>query len=110
MKSDQLYIAHILESAAKIAEYARCGEEEFLQSGIAADAILRNLQTLAESTKRLSDEFKAARPELPWREIAGIRNILVHDYLKISMEKIWELASEAVPELAQRLTEGTQEK
>jgi len=54
-------------------------------------AVLRELQTLAESTERLSEEFKSRHPQIPWRNIAGFRNILVHDYLGIKLDRVWEI-------------------
>ncbi len=53
--------------------------------------MLRELQTLAESTERLSEEFKSRHPQIPWRNIAGFRNILVHDYLGIKLDRVWEI-------------------
>ena len=52
---------------------------------------VEGMQTLAESTERLSEEFKSRHPQIPWRNIAGFRNILVHDYLGIKLQRIWEI-------------------
>ena len=61
--------------------------------------MLRNLQTLAESTQRLSEELKAAHPEIEWHRIAAFRNVLVHDYLGVDVERVWEITQRDVPEL-----------
>jgi uncharacterized protein with HEPN domain len=61
--------------------------------------VLRNLQTLAESTQRLSEESKATHPEIEWHRIAAFRNVLVHDYLGIDVERVWEITQRDVPEL-----------
>lgn len=63
------------------------------------DAVLRNLQVLAESTQRLSEEFKSRHPEIEWYKIAGLRNILVHDYLGIDLETVWSVVAASLPEL-----------
>jgi uncharacterized protein with HEPN domain len=63
------------------------------------DAVLRNLQTMSESTQRLSDALKAAHPEIEWRRIAAFRNVLVHDYLGIDLETVWEIVRRDVPQL-----------
>ncbi len=63
------------------------------------DAVLRNLQVLAESTQRLSEEFKSRHPEIEWYKIAGLRNILVHDYLGIDIETVWATVSGKLLEL-----------
>ena len=64
------------------------------------DATIRRLQTLAESTQRLSDELKAEATEIDWRGISGLRNILVHDYLGgIDLDIIWDVIKRDLPEL-----------
>lgn len=69
-----------------------------------SDAVLRNLQTLAESTQRLSEARKAAHPQIEWRAIAAFRNILAHDYLGINLEWVWETIVQDLPLLEQHIT------
>ena len=64
---------------------------------------MRNLQTLAESTQRLSEELRAAHPAVDWRGIAGFRNILVHNYLGINLIRVWEIVENDVPALKQKI-------
>jgi uncharacterized protein with HEPN domain len=99
VKDDRLYLLHISESLERIEEYAVEGKEAFLADRKTQDAILRNLQTLAESCQRLSEPLKASRPEIDWRGIAGLRNILVHDYLGISLPRVWEIVEMFLPDL-----------
>ena len=80
-KDDTVYLRHILECIRRIAEDTQEGRERFLASHTLQDAVLRNLQVLAESTQRLSDAIKATQPGIEWRTIAAFRNILVHNYL-----------------------------
>jgi len=75
----QAYAQHILDSIAKIRRIQERGD--LTKDEILYDAALRNLQTLSEATQRLPDEHKSQYPEIPWREISGFRNILVHNYL-----------------------------
>lgn len=91
MKDDKLYLLHISECLDRIDLYVSEGEEQFMKDTKTQDAVLRNLQVMAESTQRLSSELKLAHPEVDWRGIAGFRNILVHDYLGISLTRIWEI-------------------
>jgi uncharacterized protein with HEPN domain len=65
------------------------GGEVFFRDRKTQSAVLRELQTLSESTQKLSDEFKEKHPEVPWQNIAGFRNILVHGYLGIKMDRVW---------------------
>ncbi|MEN6338264.1 MAG: DUF86 domain-containing protein [Phycisphaerales bacterium] len=99
MKDDRVYLRHILECIRRIEEDTAGGKDVFFASRTSQDAVLRNLQTLAESTQRLSEELKMRHPQVEWRRIAAFRNILVHDYLGIDMERIWEIAQRDVPTL-----------
>ncbi len=60
-----------------------------MESELVQDAVVRNLQTMAESSQRLSDEIKDTQPQIDWRAIAGFRNVLAHDYLGLDLETIW---------------------
>ena len=101
MKDDTVYLQHILECISRIEEDVADGKEQFLSSHTLQDAVLRNLQTMAESAQRLSDNAKAAHPEVEWQRIAAFRNVLVHDYLGIDMERIWDITQRDVPKLKQ---------
>ena len=83
MKDDRVYLKYILECIRRIEHHRRAGRRKFFSSTTLQDAVLRNLQTMAESTQRLSDDCKATQPQIPWTEIAGFRNVLVHNYLEI---------------------------
>ena len=78
-KSWQIYALHILDVGAKIERIQARGD--ITQDEVLYDAMLRNLQTLSEATQMLPDSLKSASPNVPWREVSGFRNILVHNYL-----------------------------
>jgi uncharacterized protein with HEPN domain len=100
MKDDRLYLIHLSESIAKIESYTKGLDfASFMQNTLVQDAVLRNLQVLAESTQRLSEDFKKLHPEIEWYKIAGLRNILVHDYLGIDLETVWTVVTDKLPEL-----------
>ena len=80
MRDDRLYVDYVLQ-----------------------DAVLRILQTLAESTQRIGDRLKALHPEVDWRAIAGFRNVLVHDYLGINLVRVWEIVSVHLPVLGTQM-------
>lgn len=73
------------------------GKDAFFSSRTLQDAVLRNLQTLAESTQRLSEHLKEEHPQIEWRRIAAFHNVLVHDYLGIDIRRIWEITRRDVP-------------
>jgi len=105
MKEDRVYLLHILECIRRIEEDTADGKDAFLASHTPQDAVLRNLQTLAESTQRLSEATKARHPEIEWVRIVAFRNVLVHDYLGVDVERIWEIAPRDVTELKRTVTE-----
>jgi uncharacterized protein with HEPN domain len=81
MKNDRIYLDHILECIGWIESFTAEGRDAFFKDRKTQSAVLRELQTLAESTQRLSDEFKGQYPNIPWQNMAGFRNVIVHDYL-----------------------------
>ena len=101
MKDDRVYLRHVRECIRRIEENVADGKDRFLKSHTLQDAVLRNLQTMAESTQRVSEELKTVHPEVEWRRIAAFRNVLVHDYLGIDVERVWEITQRDVPELKQ---------
>ena len=74
---DAFYLTHMLECIAAIESYRVAGDFESDERTL--DAVLRRLQILTESSMRISGELKASWPEIPWRELAGFRNVVVHD-------------------------------
>jgi len=103
MKDDRLYLIHISECIGRIQEYVCGGREAFMASTLIQDAVVRNLQTLAESSRRLSEDLRAKHPEVDWRGIGGFRNVLVHDYLGIDVERVWDVVEKDLPDLKVRI-------
>jgi uncharacterized protein with HEPN domain len=99
MKDDRVYLEHILECLDRVEKHRRLGRRRFFNSHTIQDAVLHNLQTMAESTQRLSDILKSTQPNIPWEDISGFRNVLVHNYLGIDLEVIWGIMLREAPEL-----------
>lgn len=98
---DALYLAHISEAVALIERSAgRRGREALTTDEDLRDATIYRLQTLAESTQRLSPDLKAAHPEIPWADVAGLRNRLVHGYLGVNLDIVWDIVERELPALA----------
>jgi uncharacterized protein with HEPN domain len=110
VKDDGLYLVHIEECISRIEEYTGDGREFFVTDRKTQDAVLRNLHTLSESTQRLSAELKSCHPEIDWQAIAGFRNVVVHDYLGISLSRIWEIVTQQLPELKAAVSEMLSEQ
>jgi uncharacterized protein with HEPN domain len=100
MKDDRLYLIHIHECIDRVESYVNpggCGT--FMASTLIQDAVLRNLQIMAESTQRLSEALKAAHPEIDWRQIVGFRNVVVHNYLSVEPDRVWLVIEQDLPSL-----------
>ena len=99
MKDDVVYLQHILEAIRRVEENTSGGREAFLASHTHQDAVLRNLQTMAEATQRLSPAARERHPSVDWRALSGFRNVLVHNYLGIDLLQIWTVVTGDVPGL-----------
>jgi uncharacterized protein with HEPN domain len=95
---DHLLLTHILQCIQNIEEDVQ-GQLDRLKNRTIRDAVLRNLQVLAESSQRLSDTAKASAPEIPWKQIEGFRHRLVHDYFNIDMNIIRNVVEQQLPAL-----------
>ena len=92
MKGPRAYLEHILDSIGWIEKHAAgMGPEEFLDNVAIQDAIIRRIQIIGEAVKKLPDELKKKAPEIPWRKIAGIRDKVIHDYVDVDIELVWEI-------------------
>ena len=94
-------LAHMGECLARIADYTQNQRRTFTSSIQVQDAAIRNLQVLTESSQRLSAEIKLTEPSVPWRELAGFRNIIVHGYLGVDLDAIWLVIERDLPPLAE---------
>ena len=96
---DRLYLEHILDCISRIESYTGPGRDAFHSRTIIQDSVVRNLHLIGESSKRISDEVRQAVPAIPWKDIAGLRNVLVHDYLGIDLDLVWDIVSKDLADL-----------
>ncbi len=99
MKDDRVFLRHVLRCITRIEEYTAAGRDAFFSSYLIHDATLRNLQTMAESTQRLSESARALRPEVDWKALGGFRKVLVHDYIGVDLEHVYRSVERDVPRL-----------
>lgn len=97
MKDPRVYLAHMLECIERVELYTRDGHEAFLASPMAQDAVIRNLEVIGEAAKRVSDNFRLSHPEIPWRGMAGLRNVLIHDYEGVDANQVWRVVEGELP-------------
>jgi uncharacterized protein with HEPN domain len=86
-----------LECIERVERFTAAGESEFRGSDLIQGAVLHNLQTMAQSIMLLPESLKAAHPDVDWRGLVGFRNVLVHDYLGVSVLRIWEIVQSDLP-------------
>jgi len=77
----------------------------FLADDKTVDAVVRNLEVIGEAARMLPDDVKVAHASIPWRQITGLRNRIVHDYFGLDLEIIWEIVTVSIPEFNRRIAE-----
>ncbi len=97
MRDDGVYLKHILDAIAKIESYIAVGREEFAAKSHWQDAVIRQLEIIGEATKRLSLDLRVQYPEVPWRRIAGLRDVLIHDYMGVDIAAVWQITQKDLP-------------
>lgn len=103
-KDPSIFLAHIVESIDAIEGYA-AGQtlDTFLNSPKDQDAVIRRLEVIGEAVKNLPEDFKRAHPEIPWGKIAGMRNVLVHEYFVVDIPAVWDTVQDDLPPLKQQI-------
>jgi len=103
VKDDRVFLAHIRDAIQKIDAFTAGGRDEFLATPIVQDAVIRNLEVIGEAAKGLSDELRIANPDIPWKQIAGMRDVLIHHYFGVKIETVWQVVIQHLPPLGERI-------
>jgi len=104
VKDDLTYIEHILDCIRKIKEFSEgFSFKEFSKNELVQDAIIRNIEVIGEVSKKISTDTKQVNLDIPWKEIAGMRDKLIHDYLGVDNEVVWKTIQEDVPMLERQI-------
>lgn len=100
MKDDQIYIDHILLSIDRVESYLSGKDyHSFTNEYMTQDAVVRQLEIIGEATKRISKEFRNVNPHVPWSDMAGMRDVLIHDYIDVDLDIVWKTATESLSNL-----------
>lgn len=103
MKDDRLYLHHMLERCRRVTRFIGPGKEVFMASEELQDAVIPNVEVIGEAAKRVSAEGRTRLASLDWRAICGMRDVLIHDYIGVDLDEVWNVASSRIPELGQAL-------
>lgn len=99
MKDEKVFLQNILEAIEKIESYTTSGKEEFMKSTLIQDAVIRNLEIIGEATKNISQDIRDKNNKIPWKQMAGLRDVLIHDYMGISLKIVWNVVQNELPTL-----------
>jgi len=99
-KEIKVYLEDILESIAKIEEYTRdLTLEGFEESSEHQDAVIRRLEIIGEAVKKLPTDLRGKYPDIPWQQIAGMRDVLIHEYAQVSVDRVWKVVTDHIKPL-----------
>jgi uncharacterized protein with HEPN domain len=101
-----VYLRHILDAVKRIESYINgIACEEFLENEMVQAAIIREMEIIGEAAKRLPENFKTGHPDIPWRKMAGMRDKLVHDYMGVDIDAVWDTVDRDLPALKESIAE-----
>jgi uncharacterized protein with HEPN domain len=103
VKDDRIYLAQFRDAVARIDTFTSGGRAAFLADPMIQDAVIRNLEVIGEAAKGLSEDLRIANPDIPWKQIAGMRDVLIHHYFGVKLETVWQVVEEHLPPLRTRV-------
>ena len=104
MEKDDIYKQHILDCIGRIEQYVEgINRDRFETDAKTQAAVVRELEIIGEAAKRLSAEFKVLIPAIPWKQVTGTRDRLIHDYISVDLDEVWNITNRDLPVLKQKL-------
>jgi len=103
-RNARLLLQDMLESLEKIERYTTgLTFERFAWDDRTVDAVVRNLEIIGEAAQQIPSEVRERYPEVPWRRVIGLRNVVVHEYFAVDVEIVWTVVRQSLPELKEAL-------
>jgi uncharacterized protein with HEPN domain len=103
-KDETVYLRHILDAINIIEEYLQdVDESRFKATRLLQDGTIRQIEIIGEAVRHISKDLRRTYPEIPWLDVAGMRDKLIHDYFGVDLEKVWDTAQEDLPALKQQV-------
>ncbi|MGH9204507.1 MAG: HepT-like ribonuclease domain-containing protein [Vicinamibacterales bacterium] len=103
MKEDRVYLLHVRDAIRRIESYVAGGRDAFLADTKTQDAVVRNLEVIGEAVKRLSQSTRDAHSTVPWKQIAGMRDKMIHEYFGVNLDLVWDAIMRDLPKLASEI-------
>jgi len=103
MKNDSVYLHHICDAIVDIERYPAGGKQTFFAEKIIQGAVIRNLEIIGEAVKNISQQTREKNPDIPWKRIAGLRDILIHQYFGVDLETVWLVVENRLPLFLQQI-------
>jgi uncharacterized protein with HEPN domain len=103
-KDDTIYLRHILDATNIVEEYLQgVNEAKFKVTRLLQDGVIRQIEVIGEAVRHISKDVRLTYPEIPWQDVAGMRDKLIHDYFGVDIEKVWLTAREDLPVLKEQV-------
>jgi uncharacterized protein with HEPN domain len=103
-RDDSVYLKHIRDAIAKTQAYVKgVSKSTFLGDTLIQDAVIRQIEIIGEAAKRVSEGTRSENAQIPWQDIAGMRNKLIHDYFGVDIEKVWLTVKKDIPLLKDQI-------